>query len=217
MVRHVALLAEGVDRNSGSAECASDLRNVALLAEGVDRNGPIPDAHAFRHVALLAEGVDRNRSARRGFFAVSKVALLAEGVDRNMMSCRLYFFIVRSPSSRRAWIEIERHFSDRGLVHKSPSSRRAWIEIISASTVQSLSGVALLAEGVDRNWQNAAARCPVTTVALLAEGVDRNHCRPFASPRRIPSPSSRRAWIEIVQNELPFPGLCSRPPRGGRG
>ena len=57
---------------------------VALLAEGVDRNsGFVPFNHRLR-VALLAEGVDRN-----WFYAVRldrflNVALLAEGVDRNM-------------------------------------------------------------------------------------------------------------------------------------
>ena len=57
--------------------------------------------------------------------------------------------------------------------------------------------VALLAEGVDRNSALPPCRCP-GHVALLAEGVDRNW---FDSPRRgvgIGSPSSRRAWIEIL-------------------
>ena len=56
-------------------------------------------------VALLAEGVDRNRSLMLTS-AILYVALLAEGVDRNIY----YFFMrniyIRSPSSRRAWIEI---------------------------------------------------------------------------------------------------------------
>ena len=54
-------------------------------------------------------------------------------------------------------------------------------------------------------------------VALLAEGVDRNsEVVPFRSGK-IPSPSSRRAWIEILV--APFFGavLVCRPPRGGRG
>ena len=55
---------------------------VALLAEGVDRNTHTPSRRRVRPVALLAEGVDRN-STFRSFRAVLYVALLAEGVDRN--------------------------------------------------------------------------------------------------------------------------------------
>ena len=57
--------------------------------------------------------------------------------------------------------------------------------------------VALLAEGVDRN-QLAGPQMPSTAVALLAEGVDRN-CQlrqDFGLGQK--SPSSRRAWIEIL-------------------
>ena len=57
--------------------------------------------------------------------------------------------------------------------------------------------VALLAEGVDRNIVATFDGLRVY-VALLAEGVDRNRDR-FC--RRLPcevSPSSRRAWIEIL-------------------
>ena len=56
----------------------------------------------------------------------------------------------------------------------SPSSRRAWIEIEKDFHINNLCGVALLTEGVDRNacaWQPA---CASLTVALLTEGVDRN-------------------------------------------
>ena len=56
------------------------------------------------------------------------VALLAEGVDRNKFSGTKIITPIKSPSSRRAWIEI-------------PPA---------ASGVDG-SGVALLAEGVDRN------------------------------------------------------------------
>ena len=35
-------------------------------------------------------------------------------------------------------------------------------------------------------------------VALLAEGVDRNNSRDFLADVLATSPSSRRAWIEIV-------------------
>ena len=53
--------------------------------------------------------------------------------------------------------------------------------------------VALLAEGVDRNWKRMHEEAR-DTVALLAEGVDRN---------------------TLTWNQEYVPG--SRPPRGGRG
>ena len=56
----------------------------------------------------------------------------------------------------------------------SPSSRRAWIEIH---------------EKVVREW--------LDYVALLAEGVDRNYPYWFAWAEFSVSPSSRRAWIEM--------------------
>ena len=76
-------------------------------------------------------------------------------------------------------------------------------------------------------------------VALLAEGVDRNFARQTASITTAGSPSSRRAWIEIrtpqepvrrsavallaegvdrnprQENDVFIP--LRRPPRGGRG
>ena len=56
-------------------------------------------------VALLAEGVDRNIFLL--FLVImSTVALLAEGVDRNQQRGNVRRFQQRSPSSRRAWIEI---------------------------------------------------------------------------------------------------------------
>ena len=56
------------------------------------------------------------------------VALLAEGVDRNRSALIEYY-----------------------ITAKSPSSRRAWIEISGVGTYRPSSFVALLAEGVDRN------------------------------------------------------------------
>ena len=56
----------------------------------------------------------------------------------------------------------------------SPSSRRAWIEIVGVAKKNRPLGVALLAEGVDRN----------PGLGLLGS-------------LRTRSPSSRRAWIEI--------------------
>ena len=58
--------------------------------------------------------------------------------------------------------------------------------------------VALLAEGVDRNiswWIDQETGYPV---ALLAEGVDRNAEKFFKTGVWQKSPSSRRAWIEIL-------------------
>ena len=100
--------------------------------------------------------------------------------------------------------------------------------------------VALLAEGVDRNQQSPDTRRMVRTVALLAEGVDRNQLVHAVGDAVQPSPSSRRAWIEISQaiedfeevllvallaegvdrntDTLPIPtSELGRPPRGGRG
>ena len=79
---------------------------------------------------------------------------------------------------------------------RSPSSRRAWIEIGSGGQGPRSEAVALLAEGVDRNlfghpvgdgmllspssrraWIEITAfvvSIILKTVALLAEGVDRN-------------------------------------------
>ena len=57
--------------------------------------------------------------------------------------------------------------------------------------------VALLAEGVDRNW-NPAALAVCSKVALLAEGVDRNLDIDASLSFSCSSPSSRRAWIEMV-------------------
>ena len=57
-------------------------------------------------VALLAEGVDRNQ-VQKYYEELARVALLAEGVDRNLLHVLLWFWLTpRSPSSRRAWIEI---------------------------------------------------------------------------------------------------------------
>ena len=57
-------------------------------------------------VALLAEGVDRNPTKKYIIIFLS-VALLAEGVDRNRFARFCKCLSGWSPSSRRAWIEIE--------------------------------------------------------------------------------------------------------------
>ena len=106
------------------------------------------------------------------------VALLAEGVDRNLLADCWGVLNVVSPSSRRAWIEM-------------------FLVLRSVNT----SSVALLAEGVDRN-NLLPYRCHAYRVALLAEGVDRNRDAGDAGPFSGQSPSSRRAWIEIVKSVL---------------
>ena len=101
----VALLAEGVDRNSGKGYITQKGWAVALLAEGVDRNPASEIDKLAKEVALLAEGVDRNlKSLSQG--ALEGVALLAEGVDRNWSRTDRLDYYVPSPSSRRAWIEM---------------------------------------------------------------------------------------------------------------
>ena len=77
-----------------------------------------------------------------------------------------------SPSSRRAWIEIISQI-ETDINNLSPSSRRAWIEIQTGSWDDTSRQVALLAEGVDRNF-STMMYLYVVEVALLAEGVDRN-------------------------------------------
>ena len=62
--------------------------------------------HGADAVALLAEGVDRNLNQAKPGQRVAAVALLAEGVDRNDKSSLPTNYQIRSPSSRRAWIEI---------------------------------------------------------------------------------------------------------------
>ena len=79
------------------------------------------------------------------------VALLAEGVDRNVDGRQQLVTSV-----------------------KSPSSRRAWIEIPNVPTADDTEQVALLAEGVDRNSCFPDISEKRASVALLAEGVDRN-------------------------------------------
>ena len=78
-------------------------------------------------VALHPEGVDRNLS-EDGVYNLVAVALHPEGVDRNRRSDAKYSWTLESPSTRRAWIEIQ---LSTGLPQKQK--------------------VALHPEGVDRN------------------------------------------------------------------
>ena len=132
------------------------------------------------------------------------VALLAEGVDRNTVKNVPGQELGRSPSSRRAWIEIPPFAPSFVRKQSSPSSRRAWIEMQNLRSASGGTAVALLAEGVDRNprsapWLKEKARSPSSRrawieiaddipadapaiVALLAEGVDRNGRASSARP-----------------------------------
>ena len=60
----------------------------------------------------------------------------------------------------------------------------------------SVFAVALLAEGVDRNYDKSYVG-KWLYVALLAEGVDRNFRTHTQAADLCVSPSSRRAWIEM--------------------
>ena len=174
-----------------------------------------------------SSGLRWSPSSRRAWIEITErgcyhmtvtVALLAEGVDRNCFCNNCIFCVRRSPSSRRAWIEISAA-GVAAVLPASPSSRRAWIEIKKATgRTSGHSTVALLAEGVDRNGLCAALPVHERAVALLAEGVDRNPSRRTAQASSMrPSPSSRRAWIEIAsRTSSNLPTFC-RPPRGGRG
>ena len=94
----------------------------------MDRN-PVVAAHIkAEQVALHPEGVDRNRKGEVDGGS-NQVALHPEGVDRNQ---ELEIEIVKelkSPSTRRAWIEIARPSIGMLSPYLSPSTRRAWIEI----------------------------------------------------------------------------------------
>ena len=105
----------------------------------------------------------------------------------------------KSPSSRRAWIEINYKWSDGTTTAKvallaegvdrnvsreysshrssrSPSSRRAWIEI----QVANLPSFGQLSPSSRRAWIEICLMYPrlkYDDVALLAEGVDRNRAR----------------------------------------
>ena len=106
-------------------------------------------------------------------------------------------YVVRSPSSRRAWIEI--------LPTPNPPSAE-YVALLAEGVDRNHCAyyydynklVALLAEGVDRNALQCLGRC-LLAVALLAEGVDRNIKRLRKAVKEPLSPSSRRAWIEIFQ------------------
>ena len=125
-----------------------------------------------------------------------------------------------SPSTRRAWIEIEHQGSvdfnklvalhpegvDRNHCRQyvkylrplSPSTRRAWIEMQAFCRSFKRLYVALHPEGVDRNPLRQNNHGVKPAVALHPEGVDRNYNTIPRSARANLSPSTRRAWIEMI-------------------
>ena len=135
-------------------------------------------------------------------------------MDRNEIAVYLGLLVNGSPSSRRAWIEIQPdappHCAaavallaegvDRNIIKPCYCDRLVVALLaegvdrnLAAACLFSAAGVALLAEGVDRNCMSLAI-WPAALVALLAEGVDRNF---------------------RLGTQWPF--LAGRPPRGGRG
>ena len=84
----------------------------------------------------------------------------------------------------------------------SPSSRRAWIEIAKSTSITYCCLVALLAEGVDRNFANRVYHRP-PQVALLAEGVDRND----TSAQALPMAAAVALLAEGVDRNNPRKGV----------
>ena len=125
--------------------------------------------------------------------SVFAVALHPEGVDRNI--CTLCHECVSN---------------------RSPSTRRAWIEIYPLRYQYSRTQVALHPEGVDRNFVVVVA-VQLFSVALHPEGVDRNKSCVSRKATSRRSPSTRRAWIEIEHPATANKTISGRPPPGGRG
>ena len=104
----VALLAEGVDRNSRSL-CTRGFQRASPSSRRawIEIKKATGRTSGHSTVALLAEGVDRNGLCAALPVHERAVALLAEGVDRNPSRRTAQASSMRqSPSSRRAWIEI---------------------------------------------------------------------------------------------------------------
>ena len=136
--------------NETKAEMFFSVFAVALLAEGVDRNSQLrycghvfglsPSSRRAWIEMLIEIKFERissqSPSSRRAWIEIS-VQRLQHSRRRSPSSRRAWIEIVflpgfiepdMSPSSRRAWIEIVDELAAR-LGKKSPSSRRAWIEI----------------------------------------------------------------------------------------
>ena len=81
---------------------------VALLAEGVDRNTPARSSMASTAASPSSRRAWIEMCFPPACALESPVALLAEGVDRNDWVDGVNFNGSTSPSSRRVWIEIGR-------------------------------------------------------------------------------------------------------------
>ena len=121
-----------------------------------------------------------------------------------------------SPSPRRAWIEIAKA-SWQNLLVGSPSPRRAWIEmdrILSPDTLRRSrpphGGRGLKFLGAIRLGRDYLCRPPHGGRGLKCDSTERARTAP-------PSPSPRRAWIEIFPQAPSRRATIRRPPHGGRG
>ena len=114
-----------------------------------------------------------------------------------------------SPSTRRAWIEmVNGNSSDDPrtvALHPEGVDRNARFSLHSP-----FPKVALHPEGVDRNRLLLTALMPSNRVALHPEGVDRNRPGAASFCNRRMSPSTRRAWIEMLMVES-TPSLYQSP------
>ena len=131
-----------------------------------------------------------------------EVALHPEGVDRNSFPRVKLIVCARSPSTRRAWIEIEHQgtvdFAKLVALHPEGVDRNMqWLRICLHLRV------ALHPEGVDRNHTLNCIAVGLQTVALHPEGVDRNISELYNRTCKTVSPSTRRAWIEIGTADTP--------------
>ena len=199
-----------------------------------------------KEINALFNSIRKSPSSRRAWIEI--VSHLANYTGFSSPSSRRAWIEIRqrdqwlqqsvSPSSRRAWIEIVHGLLTEPEISGSPSSRRAWIEIQPERAAQKRPQVALLAEGVDRNYDGSAwaamtGRSPSSRRAWIeiyagcyrAAGSQSPSSRrawieigsiwSIAARRR--SPSSRRAWIEISRQQSREHRGPGRPPRGGRG
>ena len=120
------------------------------------------------------------------------VALRKESVDRNAVDAAFWALI---------WVALRKESVDRNL--------QKLAEAIKPS-------VALRKESVDRNLP-ARRAATAAWVALRKESVDRNSKTGVALSWIVSSLSARRAWIEIVMQEIAQQRKQRRSPQGERG
>ena len=131
--------------------------------------------------------MDRNKLVVDALKRVFDVALHPEGVDRNVEA------------------RLQRKVRDTVALHPEGVDRNnIVVELVSVFAV------ALHPEGVDRNYYGQGYGLPAA-VALHPEGVDRNTLHERGKLRRITSPSTRRAWIEMYVHYEGFHGRYWSP------